>query len=154
MAEFLAESGEHTVQDAVSKLRFIAQLRVGERVDVTTLSIIPDTYYNRSYRALFARGESRVATYDFVHQALDGAHALAVAYLSSERDFDRKLGHMLAEALTAARPGIETMSLTYGDDRMFVSRVSTLLDTLDAKLAELPLGWRPARSAEAGADSA
>jgi len=138
MAEPPTDGDEHAVQNAVSKLRFISLLKAGEKIDVTTLSVIPDTYYNRGCRTLFARGESRAATYDFVHQALDGAYALAVVRLASERDFDKKLGRMLAEALSAARAGIETLKETYEDDRMFVARVATLLDTLDAKLADLP----------------
>jgi hypothetical protein len=133
----ITDGSDHSVQDVISKLRFIASLKPGERIDVASLSVQPDTYTGRIYRALLARGESREVTFDFIRQVLGDAFALITEYAGCEGDLNRRIREMLITAVHLAKNGITGLSETYKDDRMYVARVTTLVEALDAKLAEL-----------------
>ena len=137
MKSFILDGSERSVQDVVSKLRFIATLKPHERVDVATLSVQPDSYGARAYRTFLARGESRVATLEFIRQTLGEAFDLASAYSIRTEPFNQKIKLMILDALSDSKSGIESLKETYKSDRMFVSRVATLIGTLDAKVTDL-----------------
>ena len=138
MDSFPADENEQTVQDVISKLGFIATVRPNEKIDIATLSIQPDSILSRAYRTLIARNESRDATLRFLRHILDEAFNLANMYLNRDSQFDRTIGQMIVEKLVSSKRGIESLKETYKDDRMFVSRITTLIETLNAKIINLP----------------
>ena len=129
---------ERSTQDVISRLKFISTLKPGEKIDVASLSVQTDTVLGRIYRTVLARGESRVATLEFIRQTLGEAFELAQAQATHTDAYVRRLGAMIFASIVAAKAGIVGLSETYKDDRMFVSRVETLMGTLDAKIAEVP----------------
>lgn len=137
MKTFVIDGGQHSVQDVISKLKFISTLKPGEKIDVASLSVQPDTFAGRLYRTILARGESRSATLEFIRQTLGEAFDLVSAYVVREDSFNRKIGQMIIAALSATKTGIMGIAETYKDDRMFVSRVETLVGTLEAKIADM-----------------
>jgi len=137
MKNFVLDGGQHSVQDVISRLRFISTIKAGEKIDVASLSVQSDTLVGRLYRTIIARGESRIATLEFIRQTLGEAFDLASAYAIREDPFNRKIGQMIIAALSAAKNGIVGLIETYKDDRMFVSRVEILVGTLDAKIADM-----------------
>lgn len=137
MKAFVTDGSDHSVQDVISRLKFIATLKAGEKIDVATLSVQEPGIAGRLYRTVLARGESRTATLDFIRLTLGEAFDLATAYLKREEAFNKKIGQMIIRALAAAKAGIESLKETYKEDRMFVSRIETLIGTLDAKVADL-----------------
>ena len=139
MKSFVTDGGERSVQDIVSKLKFIAIVKAGEKIDVSSLSIQGVTLAGRTYRTFIARGESRAATLTFLRATLGTAFDLASEYASRGDAFSTKIAGMIISALTVAKTGIIGLTETYRDDRMFVSRVDTLVTTLDAKIADLNL---------------
>ena len=128
---------ERSPQDVISRLKFISTLKPGEKIDVASLSVQTDTVLGRIYRTVLARGESRVATLEFIRQTLGEAFELAQAQAVHEDAYVRRLGAMVFTAIVAAKAGIQGLSETYKDDRMFVSRIETLVGTLDAKITEV-----------------
>ena len=128
---------EQSAQDVISRLKFISTIKPGEKIDVASLSVQSDTVLGRLYRTVLARGESRSATLEFVRQTLGEAFELAQSQAAAEDAYARRLGAMVFAAIVAAKTGIAGLSETYKDDRMFVSRVETLVGTLDAKIAEV-----------------
>ena len=128
---------EGPAQDVISRLKFISTIKPGEKIDVASLSVQADTVLGRLYRTVLARGESRTATLEFVRQTLGEAFELAQAQAVHEDAYVRRLGAMVFTAIVAAKAGIQGLSETYKDDRMFVSRIETLVGTLDAKITEV-----------------
>jgi hypothetical protein len=128
---------DHEVEEVISKLLFVSRLQPGEKIDVSSLSVQPNTYAVQLYRTILARGESRVTTLDFIRQTLDEAFELARAYSERTDPYSQRVGRMLIDALASAKTGIVSLTETYKDDRMFVSRVETLAGTLEAKIADL-----------------
>lgn len=143
MKDFSTDGGEVAVQDSISRLKFIASLRPGEKIDVGTLSVQGNSAYERACRTLFARGGSRAATFDFVKHTLDTAFELACTYLAYDDKFRQKIGKMLIESIASSMPGIDSLAKTYADDRMFVSRIETMVETMTVKTGELALPTLP-----------
>jgi hypothetical protein len=131
-----ADGGQHSVQDVLSKLKFISTIKPGEKIDVASLSVQPNTLMARLYRSVLARGESRVATLEFIQQTLDRAFAFVINYEDDEGPAapTSTLRRMLLEAISGSKAGIMSLAQTYKDDRMYVSRVETLVQTLDLHL--------------------
>lgn len=130
----ITDGGHNSVQDVISKLRFISMLKPGERIDVTSLSIQADTWIMRLYRTTIARGESRNTTLDFIRNTLNRAFDLIAIYKKTNDPFNSKISQMIISSMNAAKGGILSLIETYKDDRMFVSRVETLISTFDAKI--------------------
>jgi len=137
MKNFVIDGGQRSVQDIISKLKFISTIKPGEKIDVASLSVQTDSLMGRIYRTILARGESRAASLEFIRQTLGEAFDLASAYAGREDPFNRKIGQMILAALLAAKSGIIGLSETYKDDRMFVSRVEILVGTLEARITDV-----------------
>jgi hypothetical protein len=130
-------SGHRSVQDVISRLKFVATLQPGERIDVSSLTVLPDTILGRMYRAAFARGESRTVTLEFVRQTLTEAFDMVERFGHGPETLNSRIGDMIVRALSASKAGIASLAETYSEDRMFVSRIGTLLATLDAKIIDI-----------------
>ncbi len=143
MKDFSADGGEVAVQTAISRLKFIASLRPGEKVDVSTLSVQNNSAYERAWRTLFSRGGTRIATRDFVRHTLDSAFDLACTYLERNDKFGQKIGRLLVDAIAGATTGVDSLMKTYAEDRMFVSTIETMTETMKIKISELALVSTP-----------
>jgi hypothetical protein len=130
----ITDGGHNSVQDVISRLRFISMLKPGERIDVTSLSIQPDTFLMRLYRTTIARGESRNTTLEFIRNTLNRAFDLIAIYKKTNDPFNGKISQMIVSSMNAAKSGVLSLIETYKDDRMYVSRVETLISTFDAKI--------------------
>lgn len=141
LKSFVIDGSERSVQDIVSKLKFISKIKEDEVVDVTSLSLAEKgwaTSAYRTYRAIIARdNESRDDTLEFFRQVTEKAFDLAGKYLTSNDVFYQEIGTMIINALQESKVGISNHAKTYKKDRMHVSKIETFITTLDTKSADL-----------------
>ena len=130
----MAAVDDAAAQDVVSRLKFLASVRPGERIDIATLTVLGNTFASRAHRALFARGESRDATLDFVRRTFIEAFALISSCGAHPGAFERRVGGLVAAALAAARGGVAALAETYVDDRMYAARVAALIEMVDVRI--------------------
>lgn len=135
--EFVLDGSNRSVQDIVSKLKFISKFEQTQWMDVTKLQLYEKNWYNRVYRTIFTRAECRDATLEFVRVVFAEAFDLAAKHNSSVAPFRRSIAKMIVEALKEAKNGVENLKIAYEDDKMFVSRLDTLTTILDHKIKEL-----------------
>ena len=135
---FVTDGSERSVQDTVSKLKFLAKIKEGEKIDVQSLQVVTaDSWGSRLYRTLIARGESREATLEFVRGVVGEAFDLATRYITREDDFFRQVGDMIIQALQESKQGLSNLTETYKDDRMYTSRIDTLIGTISTKTGDI-----------------
>jgi len=137
LKSFVIDGSERSVQDIVSKLKFISKIKEGEIVDVTSLSLMEKGWSTSAYRTLVTRNESRKATLEFFRQVIGEAFDLAGRYLASKEVFFQEIGAIIVSALQECKAGISNHAKTYRDDRMHVSKIETLVKTLDTKSTDL-----------------
>lgn len=152
MKAFATDGSEEAFQSIISKLKFLAALKPDEKIDVASMSVQGVSAIERLWRAAFGRGESRDTTYAFVRKTLNEAFDFACTYLDAPDPFRNRIGAIVVAEIREAKPGVVSLAATYRDDRMFVSRLNTLIATLDVKINGLVPGETSAESGTPAAD--
>jgi hypothetical protein len=133
---FVKDGSERSVQDIVSKLKFISKIEEGEIVDVRSSTIMEVGWTSSLYRTFFTRNESRKTTLDFFRQIISNAFDMITLYLNAKDSFYIQIGTMIFESLQESKIGIANHGKTYRKDRMYISQIETLILTLDKELVE------------------
>ncbi len=133
---FAVDGSERSVQDIVSKLKFISKIREGEKLDVKSLTL-GEGFKDSVYRTFVARNESRYTTLEFIRMIVHEAFDLASKYLQKEEKFFKDIGKMVITSLNECKSGLLNLIKTYSEDRMYISRLETLMTTLETKTIDL-----------------
>lgn len=137
MKSFVIDGSERSVQDTVSKLKFIGKIKEGEKLDVQSLTLCSESVGTSLYRTFLARNESRGNALEFIRGVVGEAFELATKYLRKKDHFFKDVGQMIIESLHESKSGLSNLAKTYEDDKMFVSKLETLMNTLETKTADL-----------------
>lgn len=133
---FVVNGDEKSVQDTLSKLKFISKIKCGEKLDVESLSV-QETSVILSFIRTFFRNESRSRTITFIRTTYGEAFELVESYLKQgESSFNKSIADLFLMTIADSQTGLENLTKTYVDDRMFVAKIDTILDTIKAKLKE------------------
>lgn len=136
---FVTNGGENSVQDTISKLKFIAKIQKGEKVDVDALSIHQTSYLLSFIRTLF-RNESRDKTITFIRTTYGESFEIIEDFSKNGDQFNNRVVSLLLETIQTSIKGLQNLIDTYHEDRMFVAKVETILETVVAKLEDFNLG--------------
>jgi len=137
LKSFVIDGSENSVQDIVSKLKFISKIKEGEKLDVSTLTLCENTLFSSLYRTLLRRGESREATLVFIRGVIGEAFDLAYVFLCRDSPLCNDIGETIVSSLHESKSGLLKLTKSYTDDRMFVSKIEALICTLDTKIKDL-----------------
>jgi len=128
------------VKDIISKLLFIAKIQPGEKINVKEMFVRDNSSilqrFLRSMRNLTSEGaESKEATLSFIENTTDEALDLICTYKAdTENEYKKTLAIILIKNLENSKRGIRNLFKTYEYDRIFVSRATAILQTLDARI--------------------
>jgi hypothetical protein len=137
------------VQGVISKLKFLSKIDKKEKLDVESLSLVADSFYNNLYRTvkslaasqgfIWKTSESRNTSLSFIKTTAAEALELAkdLYNVSPDNTFQLSLGQMIVSTLEELKPGIDSLKKTYASDRMFASEIETFEDVLKAQILEL-----------------
>lgn len=127
---------EKAILETLSKLRFLAKIRTGEKIDVPNLTVSEDSWRTRLYRTFFS-GQSRQSTYALIEETFEIASSLAKECKSSPDEHSLSYFSMLIESMKEASCGCANLMGTYSTDRMYIASLETLLDTVNVKISAL-----------------
>jgi hypothetical protein len=136
MADHSHNVSDRDVQDVVSKLRFISKIRKGEKINISTLTLVEDTWVNNFCRSLSSE-DSRGKTLEFIKDVSSRALGYAVDFILNGDKFKRTLGLMILEDIKSMHSGIDGLVGTYGADRMFVAKIEAFQNLLNAKIVDI-----------------
>jgi hypothetical protein len=129
------------IHDVVSKLTFLSKVEKNERIDVRTFWVVQDNLLSKVYRTLFTRGESRYTTFDFILRLMDDAYNIidtALKNMDNENcQHHLKLVNIIIDAIQESKKGIENLKLTYMNDRMYISKLDSLMKTNETKMLDI-----------------
>ena len=131
------DQDDRQFQEVMSKISFISKLRPGEKIDISSLTIQPDTLSTSVYRTVFANGESRGVTYEYVQTAIFEGLDLSQKFIKKGDVTSKKMSDMIINNLLESKNGQESLKKTYISDRMFVSKMEILIATMGVKIAEI-----------------
>ena len=124
----------------VSKLKFISKVQIGEKIDTQSLTISYPNFYTKLYRSLFSRGECRNTTFEFMNNTIDSAFELINKYISTEKcdSYENNVYYSkikeIIDSLESSRDGMINIIETYQNDRMYVSKIDTLIKSMNVKI--------------------
>lgn len=118
-----------------SKLKFISMLQPGQKISVTGQVIQENTYWTSLVRTV--TGENRSRVYNFISDVINDSLNILEGLSNSSNDYDIQICKNLISDLIFLRPGLTNLQDTYKFDRMYVSKIKTLMENLDVKTQEL-----------------
>ena len=121
-------------KDVIKKLKFIARIESGERINVSTVSTTSHNLFSSLYRSIFK--ESRAKTFQFLNEVIDRSFELIVLYQESTKISDRITCSQILEDLVNCVTGLRNLQVTYAEDRNFYCDIDTLIGSIFARLAE------------------
>ena len=141
---FSQTGNEATIKNLVSKLRFIAKVKPGEKLNVKELFVRDNNIVWQRFlrtmrdKVLWEDGESKESTQAFIEAVTDEAINLISFYRSDpENDFNAQIADLLTRNLEEAIQGMESLINTYQDDRIYSSKIEATMGTLTLKLETL-----------------
>jgi hypothetical protein len=133
---FVVDRSDKTLQEIVSKLKFISKIQPHQKIDVKTMTFNDNSWNQRLVRTWngILYGEDRKETYRMIENVMNDAYETCLNYRNRQDCFYRNLSVMILEALNESIKGIHNLEKTYETDVMFVSQLETLCCTLEAKI--------------------
>lgn len=122
--------------DIIPKLKFISKLNKGDKINVKSMSIQPNNFYNKINRSFF-NIDDRTNTLIFIQTTLKKGFELFLQHVSSLNPFDSILCSNILNDLSNTKVGLLNLKETYIDDIMFICKIDAMIEETDAKLAEI-----------------
>jgi DNA integrity scanning protein DisA with diadenylate cyclase activity len=131
LSEIVGDARDKSIRDVMARLGFISKIQPNELLDITTMTLTRRGIWNSLYRTFIAKDESREETLAFftrtITEAMDQLRALAEHHGET---VSQRVRQLLLDALNKSITGMENTKETYKGDRMFVSRMEALINTI------------------------
>ena len=132
ITNFTMDGTEKTIQDILSKLKFVSKIQKGYKVNVKELSFNNNNFLEWIKRKWY--GETKEDTLKFVEDLYDLSFKTIINFKKRDELFYRNMSNNILNALQDSKEGIHSLIETYKEDVMFVSRIEALESTLDTKI--------------------
>ena len=123
-------------EDIIPKLKFISKLNKGDKINVKNMYIQPNNILNRLIRT-FYMVDDRSNTLLFVNNTVKKGFDLFLSHIDSKNPFDVILCKNIMTDLRNAKTGLFNLKETYSEDVMFICKIDSLIEEIDAKLTEI-----------------
>lgn len=125
----------HKNKHVLSCLKFIANIKVNEKINLRYLSLQEDGFFTQLLRTL--NQDNRQKTLVFIDETIHKAFELIKCYENSKLMSEKIMCDNLILDLKSSREGIENLKKTYSTDLKFICDLNCLLEFIDANLLEL-----------------
>lgn len=134
------------IEDINSKLRFLSKIKKGERLRIDGLSVVENTWTAKFLRAwdtwrdsknVEEAKEGREKTLEFIRDVYDSGFKFASSIIKDTSSYSSDLWNMLIKNLKDAQPGITNLMVYYERDTLYISKMETFMELLNAKINDL-----------------
>lgn len=122
--------------DIIPKLKFISRLNKGDKINVKNLYIQPNNFINKISRS-FIHVDDRTNTLIFINNTIKKGFELFLHHIDNSNPFDNILCQNILYDLKNSINGLLNLKETYNEDVMFVCKIDSLIEEIDAKLTEI-----------------
>lgn len=133
---FISDGMQKNIEDLISNLIFISKIQVNEVLDVESMTLMKVGWMTTFYRTFYTN-ENRYKTLNFLKDIVNEAENISSTYIQNSDIYTRKIGYTILESLDKSKNGIINICKTYETDRMFVSKVETLLNRIDTNISQI-----------------
>ena len=127
-----------TTADVISKLKFIGLIQKGEKINVRSICVQPDTFITRFSRT-FISIDNRTNAYNFIESVVNRSFEIVTIALARDpiRSIDKRLVRNILDDLSKAINGIKNFKETYIYDTMFCCRLDALVQGIESRLKDI-----------------
>jgi hypothetical protein len=125
-----------THSEVMSKLKFISNIRKGDKINVRYLYIQPDNITTKLSRTLY-NVDNRINTLNFIETTIRRGFEVISLHSNSDRTYDVQIRENVIRDLSACKDGLINIKDTYIDDIMFRCKIDTFIQEIDAKLGDI-----------------
>ena len=123
-------------KEVISRLKFIGKVQKGEKINVKYMFVQPEGIATRISRTLIHQ-DNRSNTLNFLRGTIARTFEIISNYTTSTKESHRHISIHVINDLRQAKNGLNNLKDTYLDDIKFTCDIDTLLQEIDAKLAEI-----------------
>uniref|UniRef100_A0A6C0JQQ6 Uncharacterized protein n=1 Tax=viral metagenome TaxID=1070528 RepID=A0A6C0JQQ6_9ZZZZ len=123
-------------KEVISRLKFIGKVQKGEKINVKYMFVQPEGIATRISRTLIHQ-DNRSNTLNFLRGTIARTFEIISTYTTSTKESHRHISIHVINDLRQAKNGLNNLKDTYLDDIKFTCDIDTLLQEIDAKLAEI-----------------
>ena len=131
---------EDSNHETITRLKFLAKIRKGEKINVTAHTLQPDSVLTSLSRTIL-NTDNRQNTLTYIQNSINSGFQLFTTYIKSERPSEKKLALQIIQDIEYSKIGIQNLKSTYQDDTMFCCSIETYLQTIDAKIDEYKIQY-------------
>lgn len=143
-----------TTSDALSQLKFIAQIRPGTKIHVAGRRLEEPSWLT-SFSRWLLWPDRRDNAYDFLATTFTRSFEILNNYIGSQEYAKRSQARQILRDLRLALNGVRALKRTYADDALFCCKLETLKEEVEARIEEIiQRGVTPADSPDSSAGSA
>jgi len=126
------DAGDYPFFETVSNLKFISKIREGEKVDVQSRQLCSNDWTTSMYRTFVSRKESRSFTFEYLRTVVEEAIKMIKNFMHD--DSKSNMAIVIIDSLKESKVGFTNLKKTYCDDRMFASKIETLLSSIETQI--------------------
>lgn len=123
-------------KEVISRLKFIGKIQKGEKINVKYMFVQPEGIATRVSRTLINK-DNRSNTLNFIRGTIARTFEIISSYSTSQKESQRHICLHVINDLNQSKNGLINLKDTYLDDIKFTCDIDTLLQEIDAKLAEI-----------------
>lgn len=123
-------------KEVISRLKFIGKVQKGEKINVKYMFVQPEGIATRISRTLIHQ-DNRSNTLNFIRGTISRTFEIISTYTTSTKESHKHISMHIVNDLKQAKNGLINLKDTYLDDIKFTCDIDTLLQEIDAKLAEI-----------------
>lgn len=123
-------------KEVISRLKFIGKVQKGEKINVKYMFVQPEGIATRISRTLIHQ-DNRSNTLNFLRGTIARTFEIISTYKTSTKESHRHISIHVINDLRQAKNGLNNLKDTYLTDIKFTCDIDTLLQEIDAKLAEI-----------------
>ena len=123
-------------QELISRLKFIANIGKGEKINVPKLLVLENTWQTTISRTVW-NIDTRQNAQNFIKDTINTSFENIYLFIKSGNISKHHIAKNMIIDIIKAKKGISNIKYTYRTDIMFKCAMDTLIQRIDAKLTEL-----------------
>ena len=147
LKSIINDIGDRSLQDTVSKLKFISKIGPNQVIHHKTLSLMDVGLFTSACRtisnALLGQDNTKEKTLTFFRETLNNAYKLCKQYLGHTNDLLRdEVVDLLTDNMRKTITGIENTEITYKENTIYVGKLQALTSTILFQIREIESGLK------------
>lgn len=134
--DFCIDGSEIVTKEVLSKLKFISKIKSSQKINVVSMRPSENTFFSWINRKWW-EGETFDDTYIFLDKTIQEAFELCRNYSTRPDSFYKEMGLRINNSLVGVKTGLNSLKETYSNNVMYVSKIESIEETLDAKICFL-----------------